>query len=97
MVYLDLGPWLSDWLSHFLFSGAAALLAFGLTWIIWSALFKRAGFPPRFCATSQHRAVALGICTMSLAAGLFLSLLAHYVQDYYLGSFIHIEFIWRIL
>jgi len=97
MVYIDLSNWLSDWLCHFLSSGAAALLAFWLTWTILSGLFRRAGFPPRFCATWPHQRAALGTITMSLAASLFACLLAHYVQDCYLGPFIHIEFVWRIL
>jgi len=97
MITLDLSNWLSDWLCHFLSSGAAALLAFFLTATILLVLFNSVDSQETFFATLRQPLVALGILSTSLAAALYSSVALHLAQDFFWGPWIHIEFVWRIL
>lgn len=97
MVTLDLSGLLSDWASHFLLGSAGASLASLLMLTMWSSLFKRVGFRHQDYAFWQLLCLGLGMLAMCSSAALFASLALHYAQDYYWGSLIHIEFVWRIL
>lgn len=97
MVTLDLSTWLSDWCSHFVSSGCAGLVAAWATVIILWRLFKRAGFRPASYACWQLLWIGAGMTCTCGAAALFSCFLAHWLQDYCWGSFIQIEFVWRIL